>query len=136
MPAVIGLGLALAWLRHRDLVFRVEIRGDSMAPTLQPGDVAVAVATGAPSVGDVILLEHPRRPGFDLVKRVTAIPGGLTGSGDVLGSGTYWVEGDRAFRSTDSRHFGPVGVEHLRARVVVVVWPPSRLRWVRRGVRV
>ena len=132
---VLALGVAALWLAARGRVFRVEVRGDSMAPTLLHGDVAVAVAVGEPTVGDVVVVGHPVRPEAELVKRVTAGPGDLASDARELGSGEYWVEGDQPARSTDSRHFGPVELDDVRARVVAVVWPPSRLRWVRRGVR-
>lgn len=105
-----------------------------MAPLLTTGDEALAVAIDAPAVGDVVVLEHPTRPGLELVKRITAGPGDLSGDASVLRAGEYWVEGDDPFRSTDSRHFGPVGLEQVRARVVAVLWPPSRWRVVRRAV--
>jgi hypothetical protein len=132
--AAVAIGAAVVAVR-RLRPFRVEISGDSMAPALRSGDVAVAVAIGAPRVGDVVVFEHPGRPGLELVKRVVAGPGELGSDARVLGAGEWWVEGDDPLRSTDSRHFGPVRVETVRARVVLVAWPPSRLRVLRSGLR-
>lgn len=39
--------------------------------------------------------------------------------------------GDNSGQSRDSRHYGPVPVTALEGRVFAVVWPWSRLRWVR-----
>src|SRR5262245_52176221 len=74
LVAVGAAGLAVAYATLRWRPFRVEVRGDSMLPTLEPGDWALAVDTPV-RVGDVVVVEHPRRPGFELVKRVTAMPG-------------------------------------------------------------
>lgn len=132
MGALVVFG-AIVCVARRTRPFRVEVRGDSMAPTLRSGDVAVAAVFGAPRVGDVVVLEHPERPGLELVKRVTAGPGDLGSDARALGPGEWWVEGDDPLRSTDSRHFGAVGIDDVRARVALVVWPPSRVRVLRRS---
>jgi nickel-type superoxide dismutase maturation protease len=107
--------------------FRVEVEGTSMRPTLEPGDWAIAVAVGRVRRGDVLVIEHPGRPGFEIVKRVRAVEGDPTPAGDALGEGEIWVEGDSPDGSTDSRHFGPARTEHVRGRVRVVWWPPRRV---------
>jgi signal peptidase I len=43
----------------------------------------------------------------------------------------YWVEGDFAQASTDSRQFGPVTREELKAKVLLIYWPLDRRRAVR-----
>jgi signal peptidase I len=118
--------LAAVWLVARWRPFRIEVRGDSMAPTLLPGDWALAAEPGTPTRGHVVVVEHPTRPGLEMVKRITGVPGDLTPDGRILGPEEYWVEGDNPTRSTDSRHHGPVRLEQVKARVRVVYWPPSR----------
>ena len=49
----------------------------------------------------------------------------------ILRPGEYWVEGDFAAASTDSRQFGPVPADALKAKVVLVYWPKDRRRRVR-----
>ena len=46
------------------------VAGPSMEPTLRAGDWIVARADGRAGVGDVVVLEHPHRPGVLIVKRV------------------------------------------------------------------
>ncbi len=99
-----------------------------MAPTLLPGDWALAVPTDRPRLGDVVVVEHPRRSGFEMVKRVTGVPGDLAPDGWILDEDEWWVEGDTPAESTDSRQFGPVRTAHLRARVRLVYRPTSRRR--------
>lgn len=99
-----------------------------MLPSLSPGDWALAVATARYRRGDVVVVEHPGRPGFEMVKRLVALPGDLTPDGRELGPEEFWIEGDRREASTDSRSFGPVRQEHLKARVRLVYWPFHRRR--------
>jgi type IV secretory pathway protease TraF len=101
-----------------------------MAPALLPEDWALVVTPGAYHRGDVVVVEHPGRPGYEMVKRLTAIPGD-TVEGRTLGGDEYWIEGDFAQASTDSRSFGPVTRDELRARVVLVYWPRERRSIVR-----
>ena len=99
-----------------------------MLPSLSPGDWALAVAASAYRRGDVVVVQHPGRPDLELVKRVSRLPGELTPDGRVLGPDEFWIEGDRPEASTDSRSFGPVRLEHLKARVCLVYWPFQRRR--------
>jgi inner membrane protease subunit 1 len=118
----------LAWWRWRP--FRVEIEGGSMEPTLESGDWALAVRAHRSRSGDVVVVEHPGRPGFELVKRVVAGPDDRAPDGRELGEEEVWVEGDALAASTDSRSFGPVGSDAVVGRVVLVLWPPARWRRV------
>lgn len=101
-----------------------------MRPALEPGDWAIAVARARVRRGDVLVVEHPERPGFEIVKRVTAVEGDPTPAGYTLGEGEIWVEGDSPDGSTDSRHFGPVRSDRVRGRIRLVWWPPGRVRAV------
>jgi len=96
-----------------------------MAPTLIPGDWALVVTPSRFERGDVVVVEHPGRPGFEMVKRIAGVPGDVV-AGRSLGADEWWVEGDFAPGSTDSRHFGPVAPEQMKAKVMLVYWPPSR----------
>ena len=96
-----------------------------MLPTLEHGDWAIAIVKPI-RVGDVVVVSHPERPGFDLVKRVTATPGDVVSNGRVLASDEYWVEGDAGPSSSDSRAFGPVRRADVKGTVVFVWWPSGR----------
>jgi type IV secretory pathway protease TraF len=104
-----------------------------MVPTLLPGDWALAVSRRRYRPGDVVVVEHPGRPGYEMVKRLTGLPGSRVGE-RTLAADEFWVEGDRRDASTDSRHFGPVRGEHLKAKVLLVYWPKARRRRIGRGV--
>ena len=55
-----------------------------MRPTLEPGEWALAVAPRGDLLGEVVVVEHPERPGFEMVKRVVAGPGAVAPDGVVL----------------------------------------------------
>ncbi len=88
-----------------------------MRPTLEPGDVVVSTVRGRVRRDALVVVERPDRPGFEVVKRVTAAPGHVAPDGNVLPPGRYWVEGDDPFRSTDSRSFGSVDRRAIRGIV-------------------
>jgi signal peptidase I len=128
--AFAGLALTgVALLRWRPA--RVGIAGDSMAPALLDGDRALMLVPRGFACGQVVVADHPERPGYEVVKRIVAGPGETAPDGTHLGPDRWWLEGDAPEASTDSRRFGPVGTEALSGRVVFVTWPRGRRGWVR-----
>ncbi len=101
-----------------------------MAPALAPGDWALVATRRGYRRGDVVVVEHPSRPGYEMVKRVTAVPGERVGE-RVMAADEFWVQGDFEAASTDSRQFGPVIRDALKAKVLLVYWPKDRRALVR-----
>jgi signal peptidase I len=101
-----------------------------MEPALRPGDFLVATARGSGSRGALVVVEHPARPGFEIVKRVSAAPGDEV-DGRRLGPDQYWLIGDNPGQSTDSRTLGPVSWENVRGVVLFRYWPARRIAWLR-----
>lgn len=96
----------------------VVVSGDSMEPSLRDGDRLLARRVDAPSelrAGSVVVVRRPDRPDLVLVKRLVR----REGDG-------WWVEGDNAARSDDSRTFGPVPDRLVLARVLLRWWPRPR----------
>jgi nickel-type superoxide dismutase maturation protease len=79
--------VALPWLR-------VAVRGPSMLPTLAPGEWLLVRRGVRPRPGAVVVVRRPERL---VVKRV------IRAAGD-----GWWVEGDNADVSDDSRVYGAV----------------------------
>lgn len=74
---------------------RYRVAGHSMTPALAPGQEVVATFTRAPEPGNVVVFEHPGRPGFWLIKRLVDASG--------------WVLSDNPEAGdTDSRTLGAI----------------------------
>jgi signal peptidase I len=104
-----------------------------MTPTVRDGDLLVAIRSTAPRLGDLVVAEHPTRPGFELVKRLVAGPGDRVPGHGALGPREVWLTGDAQDASTDSRTFGPVHDSVVRGVIVFRYWPPRRAGRIRRG---
>ncbi len=101
---------------------RVEVAGESMAPTFVPGDRLIVFAPPfgrppLPPVDSVVAMVDPRDPSRTLVKRVAAVDRAM---------GRFDVRGDNPGASTDSRAFGPVPRSSLVGRVVYRYAPAGR----------
>lgn len=123
------------------------VRGRSMAPTLEPGDLLLTVPVRSPRRGEVVVLRDPRDPGHAQIKRVVGLPGeqvavrggrllidgrphresydhGLGPDGALsVPPGHVAVLGDNRGGSTDSRAYGPVPLELVDRRAVLRVAP-------------
>jgi nickel-type superoxide dismutase maturation protease len=129
VATVAAIGVAL----FRWKPTRIQVQGASMVPTLMPGDWALAVTRRRFRRGGVAVVEHPGRPGYEMVKRITGLPNERVGE-RLLGDDEYWVEGDREDASTDSRHFGPVLRDQVKAKVLLVYWPKERRHRIKGSV--
>ncbi len=148
--AAITILLALLWLPI------LRMYGDSMAPTLQDQEIAVAVKTGEFTQGDIIAFYYNNKI---LVKRVIAEGGDkvvidkngtvfvndvaidepyLTAASSELGNITYpyevpegyaFVLGDHRQTSYDSRYteIGSISIDQVIGKVVFRVWPLAEL---------
>ncbi len=82
-----------------------------MFPLLKAGDEVLVDARAyrkkRPDAGDLVLVLHPQRPGFPMIKRITA----------VLDDDRYFLRGDNVDESTDSRDFGAVAGKQIIGNV-------------------
>ena len=101
------------------------VRGDSMRPTLVPGD-RLLVRYGAPVwPGRLVLARFA--DGTLAVKRAAERRTTRTGEP------AWWVVSDDPASGVDSRHRGPVPPQDVLAVVVARVWPHPRLLRTRPG---
>lgn len=100
LAAVLGAGV-LGYLSAGRFV-RFAVEGESMSPAYRPGDWLLvdtrAFRKRLPRVGEVVVARDPRHATRKLIKRVKSVDP----------QGNFWLEGDNAAMSTDSRHFGAV----------------------------
>lgn len=98
-------------------ITRVRIVGLSMEPALRNGEWWLVRRTTHVRAGEVALMVHPRRPDALIVKRLARRdPDG------------WWVLGDNADASEDSRSFGAVPPDHVVGRVMTRYSPARRRR--------
>ncbi len=99
----------ILWLLRWRRRFRVE--GVSMLPLLQPEDEVLvnlkAYKNSPPSLQDIIVVRHPYKPNFYMIKRIVSINE----------KGEYFIQGDNLYNSTDSRHFGCIKKNLILGRV-------------------
>jgi nickel-type superoxide dismutase maturation protease len=87
--------------------FRVE--GDSMTPTLREGDVVLIDPNAtAITAGDIVLARHPFKRGVKMLKRVV----------EITEDRKYFLRGDNAAESSDSRSFGAIDGKAILGKVV------------------
>ncbi|MGI8761046.1 MAG: S26 family signal peptidase [Jatrophihabitantaceae bacterium] len=135
--------LAAVSLGARRTLVIVEVEGESMLPSLRPGERVLAARLGGPRAlhrGEVVVCRQPgRRDGRPyLIKRVRALAGdpaptvarstrGECDDGRTIASGEVWIQGDHD-PSYDSRTFGPLGDNQVVARMIGRLAPSRRLR--------
>lgn len=128
MRRVIGFTAALVLSgclpRPVSPLLRYVVADRSMAPGLLPGDRLLVRRLWAsqPRVGDVLVVRDPREPGRALVKRLARVEG----AGRSSAAPRYWLLGDNAAASRDSRAFGPLGRGAIVGRVVWRYLPGHR----------
>ncbi len=121
------IGAAGAWAAALLVNRRLRrVDGESMSPTLAPGDLVLVAPAWRVRTGDVVVVRDPREPSRETVKRVAAVagePADLRGSVARVPEGHLAVAGDNQRASTDSRAYGAVARDLVASRVVARLWP-------------
>jgi nickel-type superoxide dismutase maturation protease len=92
----------------------VLVAGSSMEPTLRDGDLLLVSYGGRVHPADVVVVALPGGRPLSVKRAVQHAEEG------------WWVEGDNAAASTDSRTLGRVAEEAVLGRVVLRYWPRPR----------
>lgn len=105
LPKASFYEIALVFLGSR---YKYVCEGTSMNPTLRDGEVVLVDREAEIEVGDIVVARHPLEQTSEVVKRVARINE----------RGHYFLVGDNAGDSTDSRHYGAVTREYIKGKVV------------------
>ncbi len=132
---------------------RIRVDGSSMEPTLHSGEFVIVnkltYKLGQPEIGDVVVFHYPRDPEQEYIKRVIGLSGDqvLVTDGKVYINGqmleedyinsppayqatwevpedSLFVLGDNRNNSADSHSWGPVPLNYVVGKAVLVYWPP------------
>ncbi|NPV71212.1 MAG: signal peptidase I [Firmicutes bacterium] len=158
---VILTAMVLAYFVQAFVVQSWIVDGPSMEPTVHDAERVFlskfAYRIGTPQRGDVVVFHLPKRGDKDFIKRVIGLPGETLEirlgrvyinqqpidepyvRKDVLSdhpkvvipAGQVFVMGDNRPNSHDSRAFGPVPINLLRGKALVVYWPLGDIRVIR-----
>jgi signal peptidase I len=112
------------WITNADGVFRVEADGREVAPpsTLRRPGRHARVSLVVSGEVEILSLD---------VARDLAHEGADSRNAQPLGPAEYFVLGDNAPRSLDSRELGPIPADAILGRVFAVAWPWGRVRRIR-----
>ncbi len=84
------------------------IEGDSMFPALKDGDLVLINPYADLCVGDIVLAQHPFKQSVKIIKRIA----------EISSDEKYFLVGDNAPESTDSRTFGAVSVKNILGKAM------------------
>jgi signal peptidase I len=133
---------------------RIRVDGSSMEPTLHSGEFMIvnrlAYKFAEPQTGDVVVFHYPGNPEQEYIKRVIGLPGDhvVIANGQVsvnsqlldepyiaappeyeestiVPPAMLFVLGDNRNNSSDSHSWGPVEVDQVVGKAIMVYWPPS-----------
>ena len=138
---------------------RIRVEGSSMEPTLHNGELVIVSKLhyflGEPRREDVIVFHLPQDPDQEYIKRVVGLPGDhieikegqvlvngerleepyldyapiYSGSWDVP-QDSLFVLGDNRNNSSDSHEWGPVPLDYVVGKALLVYWPPDAWRTI------
>ncbi len=91
----------------------VRVVGNSMLPTLQPGDFLLVKRTQDFFIGDLVVVLHGENK---LIKRVVDEQ-----------QNQIWLSGDNVRESNDSRNFGWMDKNQVFGKVILRYWPKIKI---------
>lgn len=148
--------VAILFLIVNFFSLRVLVKGRSMEPSLQDGNFLLvnrlAYNDDLPARGEVIVFTNPSDTDIDFIKRVIGLPGDTievnngtlylnnqiidesyilsqslrNTSPVVVPEGHVFVLGDNRNVSSDSRTWGPLDIDEILGKPILIYWPPNQ----------
>jgi signal peptidase I len=125
--SVLSVSFLIALALRMFVIEGYVVRGDSMEPSIHNGEYVLinklSYLKHEPLRGD-ILVATPRTYPNPVIKRVAGLPGEVIGSGSdkiELTKGEYFLIGDNASVSIDSREMGPVDVWDIKGKAFLII---------------
>ncbi|MDQ3800838.1 MAG: nickel-type superoxide dismutase maturation protease [Acidobacteriota bacterium] len=87
------------------------VQGDSMLPSLKDGDLVLVNPYAEPKTGDIVLAQHPFQKSVRIIKRIR----------EISPEGRYFLVGDNAGESTDSRSFGALSAKDILGKAEAIM---------------
>jgi len=98
----------ILWLLRQRM--RMQVTGESMLPTVEPGDIVLidtkAYLKSTPQISDIVLARHPYKD-LSIIKRIT----------DITPEGRLILRSDNPQVGSDSRQFGTISPQRLIGKV-------------------
>lgn len=98
----------ILWLLRQRM--RLQVTGESMLPTVKPGDIVLidtkAYLQAIPQIGDIVLARHPYKD-LSIIKRIT----------DITLEERLVLSSDNPQAGSDSRQFGTISKQRLIGKV-------------------
>lgn len=134
--ALLLLGLLLLLVKAWGVEF-FKVASSSMEPTLNPGEVFLAVKRPLwrepVRVGQIVVFHKEGARISDLVKRVAGVSGDrlvIERNEILVPAEKVFVLGDNSRNSVDSRFFGPIDESQIKGKALIRVYPLSRWGWL------
>ncbi len=140
----VGVALLAVFLIRTFLIFSAFVPNHSLEPLLNKGEWVLSVSYQMifkkPQKGDLVLVKDTRRA-YQYFVKISAVPGDALIKDDqsqeelkVLKNGHYLISENKTGSTIDDHGFGPINIDQIKGKAIMVLWPIYSVRWIRSHV--